>query len=341
MMQIVNKEPLVSIIITSYNRGKYIEKAIQSCLEQDYNNIEIIISDNHSTDDTDAVVKKYIHDKRIKYFVNDINIGMLPNFKIATEERTNGKYLTYLSSDDYFCNEKFISTAVALINKYNDIVLVVAKNATLFEDSNEVKEDNTSSFFQQESVEGDYMFKQFPKCFFPGWGAVLMDRDKLLKTDLFDSKAQSLDYEGNLKLMLQGNIAFIKEPSYVWRKHNSNASGFLTYQVQKDSFDFIDNTCIFAKKTDTPITRKVDIDKWKIEAYYANLNGIVRRLVNRKDELKKIMDFVKTEKKIQVSFFKSPKYFLLFKIYANYGILKPLLKIFYPQLYRSLEREAQ
>ena len=97
-------EPLVSIIITSYNREEFIEKAIQSCLSQDYPHIEIIISDNHSTDNSDAVIKKFTHDNRIKYFINDTNIGMIANYKLATRERAMGKYVTYISSDDYLCN---------------------------------------------------------------------------------------------------------------------------------------------------------------------------------------------------------------------------------------------
>ena len=123
-------KPLVSIIITSFNREKFIEMAIQSALNQDYPNLEIIISDNNSTDNSDTIIKKYMHDKRIKYFVNDVNIGMTPNFKLATEQRAKGEYITYISSDDYLLSDKFISNAVDLINKYPNIVLVIAKNST-------------------------------------------------------------------------------------------------------------------------------------------------------------------------------------------------------------------
>ncbi|MBS1757264.1 MAG: glycosyltransferase, partial [Bacteroidetes bacterium] len=52
-------EPLVSIVITSYNRAHYIEEAIRSALAQDYRNLEIIISDNCSTDGSSEIFKKY------------------------------------------------------------------------------------------------------------------------------------------------------------------------------------------------------------------------------------------------------------------------------------------
>ena len=102
-----------------------------------------------------------------------------------------------------------------MINKYPDIVLVAAKNSTLFNDRNELFNDTSDQRFQQEFMYGKDVFKLFPRWLFPGWGAVLMDREKLIRTNIFESKAQSLDHEANLKLMLQGNLAFIKQPSYV------------------------------------------------------------------------------------------------------------------------------
>ena len=66
--------PLVSIIITNYNREKTIARAIESALEQDYHNIEIIISDNCSTDNSHSIISNYIKDKRICYYRNEINL---------------------------------------------------------------------------------------------------------------------------------------------------------------------------------------------------------------------------------------------------------------------------
>jgi glycosyltransferase involved in cell wall biosynthesis len=335
-MPVLSKKPLVSIIITSYNRGNFIDKAITSSLSQDYANLEIIVSDNCSTDNTAAILERYAKEQRVKVFVNNTNIGMLPNFKLATE-RTSGKYITYLSSDDYFCNDQFISQAVELINKYEDVVLVAAKNATLFEDINKIVE-NEDHIINKEFIKGTDLFLQFPQYFAPGWGAVLTDRNKILATNIFESKAQSIDYEANLKLMLQGNVAFINQVSYVWRKHVSNASGFITFQIQKDSFDFIDNTCNFSKQIKG---HTINIEKWKRKVYYAHLNAIVRRLINNKSEVNRIIDYVKKERKVKVTFFHSPKYFFLFLVYKNYTWVKTYLKILHPKLYHSLQGDIQ
>ena len=73
--------PLVSIIITSYNRADLVGKAIGSAIEQDYPNLEIIITDNCSTDESEKVIREYIHDKRVKYSRNETNIGHVAQFQ--------------------------------------------------------------------------------------------------------------------------------------------------------------------------------------------------------------------------------------------------------------------
>lgn len=334
-MPIVIKEPLVSIVITSFNRSEFIEAAIQSALNQDYPNIEIVISDNHSTDNTSEILKKYTHDKRIKYFVNESNIGMIPNFKLATEQRTKGSYITYISSDDYLSNNSFISKAVSLINDYPNIVIVAAKHSTLYTSSNELIENASGLLYQNVFMDGKKAFMLFPKAFSLSFAAVLMHREKLIETKSFDSKAQSLDYEANLKLLLQGNIAFIKEPSYVFLRHSSQASATMNIERQINNLEFIENTYFFAKKFDL----EIDLEEWREQVYYTYLNGIARRLIRKNDDLDVLMNHVKNEKKIHLSFFKSPKHFILYKIYRNYDKVKPLLKIFYPNLYNSIEKD--
>jgi len=67
----MNKEPLVSVLIPSYNSGKYLDDSVGSILDQSYSNWELIISDDCSTDDSFQIAKRYeSQDKRIKAFRN-------------------------------------------------------------------------------------------------------------------------------------------------------------------------------------------------------------------------------------------------------------------------------
>ena len=92
--------PLVSVLITAYNREKYINEAIESVLASTYTNFEIIIVDDCSKDKTFEIAKKYeLKDNRIKLYQNKSNLGQFPNRNKAAEY-ANGKYIKYLDSDD-------------------------------------------------------------------------------------------------------------------------------------------------------------------------------------------------------------------------------------------------
>lgn len=92
--------PLVSVLMTAYNRAQYIAASIESVLASTYTNFELIIVDDCSTDDTVAIAKNYAQkDSRLKLFVNKENLGDYPNRNKAAAHAT-GKYIKYLDSDD-------------------------------------------------------------------------------------------------------------------------------------------------------------------------------------------------------------------------------------------------
>lgn len=90
---------LVSVIMPSYNTGDFIDKSIESVISQTYNNWELIIVDDCSTDKTDDVVSFYLKDTRIKYLKNDRNRGAAYSRNRALRE-AQGRYIAFLDSDD-------------------------------------------------------------------------------------------------------------------------------------------------------------------------------------------------------------------------------------------------
>jgi glycosyltransferase involved in cell wall biosynthesis len=92
--------PLVSVLMTAYNREKYIEEAIESVLRSTYTNFELIVVDDCSKDKTVEIVKKIsLKDNRVKVFTNEQNLGDYPNRNKAASY-ASGKYIKYLDSDD-------------------------------------------------------------------------------------------------------------------------------------------------------------------------------------------------------------------------------------------------
>ncbi|MDE3184118.1 MAG: glycosyltransferase family 2 protein [Bacteroidota bacterium] len=93
-------QPLVSVLMTAYNRKKYIAEAIESVLNSTYKNFELIVVDDASVDDTVTIAKSYgKKDDRIKVYVNENNLGQFPNRNKAAS-LANGWLIFWVDSDD-------------------------------------------------------------------------------------------------------------------------------------------------------------------------------------------------------------------------------------------------
>ena len=96
----VNQTPIVSVLMTAYNREKYIGEAIESVLLSTLKDFELIIVDDGSKDKTVEISRKYeAIDNRVKIYLNETNLGDYPNRNKAASY-ANGKYIKYLDSDD-------------------------------------------------------------------------------------------------------------------------------------------------------------------------------------------------------------------------------------------------
>ena len=94
-----NKVSTISVIMPAYNCEKYIRQAIDSILNQTCQNIELIISDDKSTDNTKKILDSY-SDTRIKRFDNNVNLGYLKTFnKLIAFAK--GEYIAFQDGDDY------------------------------------------------------------------------------------------------------------------------------------------------------------------------------------------------------------------------------------------------
>ncbi len=109
---------LVSIAIPAYKR-RWLKEAIESALSQDYDDIELIIVDDHSPQNLKDVVEPYISDKRVSYHCNDTNIGKesVANNWNRCLEYVRGEFFVLLSDDDVLMPD-FVSTLLGLAHKY-------------------------------------------------------------------------------------------------------------------------------------------------------------------------------------------------------------------------------
>lgn len=97
---IFKSSPLVSIGIPTYNRPQALRKALESITQQSYKNLEIIVSENPSDNESTSIIKEFIqNDSRIRYFYQVQNLGLFYNFKFLADQ-ANGEYFAWLADDD-------------------------------------------------------------------------------------------------------------------------------------------------------------------------------------------------------------------------------------------------
>jgi glycosyltransferase involved in cell wall biosynthesis len=119
--------PLVSIGIPTYNRAESLITTIESALVQDYQNIEIVISDNASTDRTEEICLNYVkQDNKIKYIRQPVNQGAIANFREVFKQ-SKGVFFMWLADDDWLGQKQYISECVEKLLTNPDYSLVCGK----------------------------------------------------------------------------------------------------------------------------------------------------------------------------------------------------------------------
>lgn len=210
--------PLFSVLIANYNNGRYIEEALQSVLQQSYQNWEVVIVDDASTDNSAEVLKKYETDTRIKVFKNDKNEGC--GFtKRRCAELALGEICGFLDPDDALTVEA-LGTSVNEHIRHPDCSFTYSRMILCDENLKNVRES-----FYAEPIPAGKTYLHLP-C---GKVAhfVCFKRKLYLQTAGIDpSFIRAVDQDLYYKLEEQGPVVFIDKALYNYRTHRGGISTF-------------------------------------------------------------------------------------------------------------------
>ncbi|MCG6137407.1 MAG: glycosyltransferase [Nostoc sp. LLA-1] len=216
-----NMNPEVSVIIPAYNTAAYISQTIESALGQTLKNIEVIVVDDASTDETPEVARSFT-DERLKVFVNPQNLGVAATRNRALKE-AKGRWIAVLDSDDWYAPER-LEKLLQLPHTQNadiiadDLFLIRdgedAPWSTLINESGEVIEE-IKQIDPQYFVETDVYGQQGLHL---GLSKPLFRRDFMLKHDIkYDASMKvSEDFWLALKCLVRGARFFLLPQSYYY-----------------------------------------------------------------------------------------------------------------------------
>ena len=238
--------PKVSIQIPTYNQQAFIKKTVESCLMQDYPNLEINIADDFSTDNTENIIQEYLSDNRIKYYKNDSNIGRVANYHKALYKYASGEWAVNLDGDDYFTDSSFISGAIESIIKLHDEHIIIYQANHDIEKIMEVLPESKKINEKAILVDGGLYFMNYFKIHNFFHCATLYKRSEALKLNFYTFDCLSTDFNSMAKLFLKGKILASSEKVAHWSRHQNNESTSTDEKKLRQEMNAIDELSNFA-----------------------------------------------------------------------------------------------
>jgi len=220
---------LVSILMNCYNCERYLEEAIQSVLNQTYQNWELILWDNQSKDSSSKVYKKF-NDTRLKYFFSDKHTD-LGGARAKAFKYLKGDYVAVLDSDDLWFPDK-LEKQLKLFS--NPEVGIVISDTLFFDKSNE------RPLYGKTFPPEGYVFKELLTRYFVSLETVVFRKKFLDKLDYgFDPEFSFIaDFDLVLRVARISKLAISKEILAKWRVHQESDSwkSSISFSIEKENW---------------------------------------------------------------------------------------------------------
>ncbi len=238
-------KPSVSICIPVYNAEKTIASTIQSVLDQTFQDWQLIIVDNCSTDKTLDVVKTFT-DKRIRLFQNETNCGMVNNWNKCLE-KADTDYIQLLCADDEL-EKDCIERKYKFLSEHENLVAVFGGTFIINEENKIILKRR--HFSKDCIINGNKIIKTSfrTKNIFGEPSNVMFKRTAMQKAGIFlNTLPYSPDWEYWLRLAQYGDFAFLKDYLVRYRVSSGNETSNLFKKkdiLKKDEKTFINAVCV-------------------------------------------------------------------------------------------------
>lgn len=225
-------KPLISILTPVYNQEKFIGETIESVINQTYQNWEMLVVDDCSTDSSWEVIKKFTQkDERIKIFRNEENIGLIKNWEFLIDQ-SRGEYIAFLEGDDVFLPEN-LARKIEILEKFPEVRMVYS-NFSVVDDSGKIIIKNYHDKLKIKSYKNEkidpagYLYsKRIP---FYSYSQIMIEKNILSISGYprsLDPKEKMFlpsDWDFNFRVSTKFKVYFIDQILLKYRKHPGGSS---------------------------------------------------------------------------------------------------------------------
>ena len=290
----------VTVGILTYNHEKFIEKCLISVLELEYENLEIIISDDGSKDKTIEIINKIVAEspKNLSIVVNQNkqNIGLAANFNKVFLELATGDYLIGLGGDDIFSNYNIKENLFYF--KLDDKIMMVDFNANVIDENDNIKGVAAKLDFDHKIFDlKDYLSLNNIITFAPGR---IFKKELMLNFLPISKHCPTEDSVLVVRSLLLGKICRVNKINVLYRRHSENVSSQknlrsmsnirIVAQYIKDAINLYDLK-ILSDDELVMLLKRFDYEYKRREIIYSGLNKYVkifkRKIIKQAYNIKK------------------------------------------------------
>jgi glycosyltransferase involved in cell wall biosynthesis len=257
---------LFSILTTSYNQSKTIRQTIDSCLNQTFDDYEILISDDGSTDESFEIIKS-ISSPKIRYFRQDKNLKEYPNRNFLVEN-ARGKYVIFIDAEDIIYPHALASFSYYL-SIYPDIGMIVMRQWSRFM-------IYPVKFNSRDLYRFEFLFHEFSGGNFTN---IVFNRCAIKRAGLFPTHIKSGDTYMQLKIASTEEAILISDGFTWWRKSLGNVTEKLSPEYSFKDYCHLANTNNY--RIELLDDKNCPLEKNEIEIAKINIYGAILRTALR------------------------------------------------------------
>lgn len=213
--------PLISVCIINYNQGRFFADALNSYLSQTYKELELIVIDDCSTDNSVEVINRLLNEKNVKanFICNKANQGICKNMNLGIAV-SKGSYFSVVASDDYFGPKRYEKLMNAA-KQADDSYKLFYSNCKMVDENGEVIENDFINFFRPLlEVKSGNIFPELLKGNFIPAIALLIKKDVFTSVGLFDETLRLEDYDMWLRIAAKYNFLYVEDDEVYYRQLN-------------------------------------------------------------------------------------------------------------------------